>query len=78
MEVIAPDALLGGYDQRVDVWGIGVIFYMLLTLQNVFESFEELCIGKWTIPTSLNYSIEAIRFLNEILRWNRDYRPFPD
>ena len=51
---------------------------MLLTLQNVFDSFEELCIGKWTIPTSLNYSIEAIRFLNEILRWNRDYRPFPD
>ena len=67
IEVIAPDALKSGYDQRVDVWGIGVIFYMLLTFQNVFKNFEDLKLGKWSIPTSLDYSIEALRFLNEIL-----------
>ena len=32
IEVIAPEALSSGFDHRVDVWGVGVIFYMLLTL----------------------------------------------
>ena len=44
----------------------------------MFNSLEELFSGKWSISTDLNYSIEALRFLNEILQWNRDYRPFPD
>ena len=29
--VIAPEALEKRYDHRVDVWGIGLIAYMLLT-----------------------------------------------
>ena len=37
IDVIAPDALLKGFDQRVDVWGVGVIFYMLLTFNNMFN-----------------------------------------
>ena len=78
LEVIAPDALQPGFDHRVDVWGVGVIFYMLLTLSNVFSSPEELEYGTWSISTELNYSIEALRFLNEILQWSRDFRPFPD
>lgn len=51
---------------------------MLLTLENVFSSPEELECGTWSISTELNYSIEALRFLNEILQWSRDFRPFPD
>ena len=78
LEVIAPEALNPGFDHRVDVWGVGVIFYMLLTLGNVFSSPEELEYGTWSISTELNYSVEALRFLNEILQWSRDFRPFPD
>ena len=37
-EVIAPEALKPGFDHRVDVWGVGVIFYMLLTSTNLFTS----------------------------------------
>ena len=40
MEVIAPEALNPGFDQRVDVWGVGVIFYMLLTSSNLFPNFD--------------------------------------
>ena len=37
-EVMAPEAMEPGFDYRVDVWGIGVICYMLLTSSNVFLS----------------------------------------
>ena len=40
IEVIAPEALYPGFDQRVDVWGVGVIFYMLLTASNLFTTPE--------------------------------------
>ena len=76
--MIAPEALHPGFDHRVDVWGVGVIFYMLLTSGNLFSSVDELYSGTWSIPTDLDYSIEAMRFLNEILRWNRNARPYPD
>ena len=78
MEVIAPEALNPGFDQRVDVWGVGVIFYMLLTSSNLFSNFDELSLGSWSISTDLDYSIEAVRFLNEILTWNPNFRPYPD
>ena len=44
----------------------------------MFNNTEELFSGKWSISIDLNYSIEALRFLNEILQWNRENRPFPD
>ena len=78
IEVIAPEALQPGYDHRVDVWGVGVIFYQLLTSASLFNSIEELQSGRWSIPTDFRYSIEALKFLNEILTWDRDLRPFPD
>ena len=31
-ELIAPEIEDMNYDQRVDVWGVGVIFYMCLTM----------------------------------------------
>ena len=78
IEVIAPEALQPGYDHRVDVWGVGVIFYMLLTFQNLFSSLDELYEGEWSISTDLDYSLEALRFLNEILTSDKRKRPFPD
>lgn len=55
-----------------------MIFYMLLTASNLFTTPEQLNSGTWSISTDLEYSIEAIRFLNEILTWDRNLRPFPD
>ena len=31
-EVMAPEIEQKNYDQRVDVWGVGVIFYMCLSM----------------------------------------------
>ena len=36
--VIAPEALREGFDHRVDVWGVGIIAYMLLTKEFIFKS----------------------------------------
>ena len=36
--VIAPEALREGFDHRVDVWGVGIIGYMLLTKELIFKS----------------------------------------
>ena len=37
--VLAPEVLdpSQGYDQRVDVWGLGIILYMLLTAKKIFN-----------------------------------------
>ena len=75
---MAPEAMEPGFDQRVDVWGIGVICYMLLTSSNVFLDEEQFNQGTWSISTELDYSIECLRFLNEALQHDREMRPFPD
>ena len=42
LEVIAPEALAAGSDHRVDVWGLGIIAYMLLTREGMFDSKAEM------------------------------------
>ena len=42
IEVIAPEALEPGFDHRVDVWGVGVIFYNLLTSTDLFSGIDQL------------------------------------
>ena len=34
--------------------------------------------GKWYIRTDIDYSVEALRFLNETVVYDRERRPFPD
>ena len=38
IELIAPEVLDTSYDQRVDVWGVGIIFYMLLAMDYMFNN----------------------------------------
>lgn len=38
IELIAPEVLDAGYDHRVDVWGVGVMFYMLIALDYMFDT----------------------------------------
>ena len=51
---------------------------MLLTFNNMFNDSAELHMGEWSILTTLEYSIEALRFLNEIVQYEKEFRPFPD
>ena len=45
LEFIAPEVVDSGFDHRVDVWGVGLIFYMLLTLKYAFINLDELAFG---------------------------------
>ena len=78
IELIAPEVLETGYDQRVDVWGVGVMFYMLIALDYMFDTKNQPSQGKWCISMSLDYSIEALRFINETVQYDRERRPFPN
>ena len=77
-DVIAPEALGKYFDQRVDVWGVGNICFSLITLQNMFADAKQHEAGKWCISAEADYSIECLRFINELVLYERERRPFPD
>ena len=76
--VIAPEALRERFDHRVDVWGVGIIAYMLLTKQLIFKTNSQHANGIWEISTEIPYSIEFLRFVNETVLYDPSIRPFPD
>jgi calcium-dependent protein kinase len=39
---IAPEVLLGSYDERCDIWSIGVILFTMLAGRPPFEGYNEL------------------------------------
>ena len=72
-----------GYDEKVDIWNLGVVFYVLLTGELSFQSIKKIKKGDYFLPTSI--SKEALSFLNCMLqieskkRKNADilyYHPF--
>ena len=77
-DLIAPEVLIQSYDQRADVWGVGIITYMMLTASHIFHSGKQKASGKWFISTEIDYSVECLRFLNETVMHDRERRPFPD
>ena len=77
VNLIAPEQFESGYDSRVDVWGLGLITYMLLTGRLMFQSAEELKKGTWPL-TNLDCSVELVRFISETVVYDREKRPFPD
>ena len=68
------------YDQKVDIWSLGVVTYELLIGCPPFEasSYEELLSkienGEYRIPHHVVLSIEAISFLNAMLQYNPERR----
>ena len=68
------------YDQKADIWSLGVVTYELLIGCPPFEasSYEELLDkiekGKYRIPHQVILSTEAISFLNGMLQYNPERR----
>ena len=70
----APEVEEGNYEHRVDVWGLGLIFYCLLNGALMFSNDIQERWGKWYINKYANYSIEALRFIHETVLHNKELR----
>ena len=63
-----------GYDEKEDIWSLGIICYELLVVKNPFDSqvmkelLEKINIGDYFVPTTL--SQESISFLNCMLQFD--------
>ena len=79
---IAPEVLLESYNEKCDVWSIGVILYLLLVGKAPFDGKDDDIICQKIISEEINYkssllkslSPEAIDFLKKLLEKNPDKR----
>ena len=67
-----------GYDEKADIWSLGLICYQMLIGYSAFEAYniKELYFkieeGTYKLPTNL--SIEVVSFLNAMLQYNSEKR----
>ena len=75
---VAPEVLLSEYDEKCDLWSVGVISYMLLsgkppfTGENEFEIIKSVRNGiiSFDIPEFDNVSQEAKDFVEKLLHYD--------
>lgn len=68
----------GVYDQKIDIWSIGVVCYNMLMGKSVFDAkfLDELCrkieVGDYVLPITI--SREAVSFFLSMLQYNSQKR----
>ena len=80
---IAPEVLQESYNEKCDVWSIGVILYLLLLGQTPFDGEDDDAICQKIISEEIDYennnkikelSKEAVDFMKKLLEKNPDKR----
>ena len=80
---VSPELLAGKYDNKCDIWAMGVLFYVLLVGKYPFdgrnnqELFNKIKLGKYEISQAVQKrtSKEAINLLNRMLTFDPLQRP---
>ena len=75
---VAPEVLEKGYDEKVDMWSVGVIMYMLLSGVPPFQGETEVEIVRnvrsgiydLEIPMLAHVTSEAKNLMNRLLKYN--------
>ena len=71
------------YDERIDVWCVGVFYFILLTNRMMFEmqqnSYKK---TEWSLETDrsplancMHVSLEGIKFIDDVVRFDFKDRP---
>lgn len=62
--LMAPESLFSqGYDHKVDVWALGIIYFQLVTGYFVFQANDikdlanKVRTGDWSFPKSIDFSV---------------------
>ena len=63
LELAAPEVLSSKYDHRIDVWGVGLIAYMLYQQEYMFDDPDQ---TEWRL-SNLNCSIDFLKFIHELV-----------
>jgi aurora kinase, other len=78
---MAPESLFSkGYDHKVDVWALGIIYFQLLTGHFVFNAQDLNELGKnvrkgdWSFPKSIDFSVSGLDFLYGTLQYDSEKR----
>ena len=67
------------YDQKCDMWSLGVLLYEMMTFSFPFngrsenELVQRICLGRYSLPS--NYSADLISILRRLLQVNPEQRP---
>ena len=91
---MAPEQLItywgrgSGYNHKIDVWAIGVIFYQMLTGMFIFSIdrttkrkeamqnlYDKMINGTWSWPTDIHISLNTFDFLNKTMQNDPLLRP---